>query len=164
MLEQQDRSVIFYAHFILIADGTSATGLTVTLDVWEVQRDGTATEIVTAGSATEIGDGLYRYLLAAGSVDEPAEYIAVFKAAGTTVVQNHIPALWVIDRGAVDPVIENSKSMFEMMRIMYAALAGIASGGGTTEVTFRDDADSKDRIVATVDEDGNRSAVVLDGS
>jgi uncharacterized protein (DUF1786 family) len=47
---------------------------------------------------------------------------------------------------------------------MLAALAGKASGGGTVTVKFRDHADAKDRITATVDASGNRSAVTLDGT
>ena len=42
--------------------------------------------------------------------------------------------------------------------------AGKASGGGTTSISFRDNADSKNRIVATVDSSGNRTAVTLDGA
>lgn len=54
--------------------------------------------------------------------------------------------------------VENSKSFLAMFRLAYAALCNKASGLGTTTVTFRDDADSKDRIVATVDSSGNRTA------
>lgn len=61
-------------------------------------------------------------------------------------------------------VIENSKSALALMRLMYAALCNKVSGGGTSSVAFRDDADSKDRIVATVDSDGNRSAVSKDAT
>ncbi|MFH1596714.1 MAG: hypothetical protein ABIG94_10160 [Pseudomonadota bacterium] len=39
-----------------------------------------------------------------------------------------------------------------------------SSGGGTSTVKFRDHADSKDRIIATVDSSGNRTDVILDGS
>ncbi len=35
---------------------------------------------------------------------------------------------------------------------------------GTTTITFRDLADSNARITATVDANGNRTAVTLDGS
>lgn len=59
---------------------------------------------------------------------------------------------------------EGSLDLQEMLRVILAAAAGKASGGGTTEVTFRDQADTKDRIVMTVDEDGNRTAVTVDGS
>lgn len=49
------------------------------------------------------------------------------------------------------------------LRLTTAALAGKASGLATTTATFRNAvADSKARITATVDEDGNRSAVTTD--
>ena len=36
------------------------------------------------------------------------------------------------------------------------------SGGGGSEITFRSTGDDVDRIVATVDANGNRTAVILD--
>jgi hypothetical protein len=166
--------------------------LTVTVDVWEVTRAGTATEIVTGGSATEVGDGVYRYLLAAGSVDAEAEYIAVFKTADGDTDQQHIPALWAINRANVediddiltdtgttlpnaisglnditadnvlDATVEGTYSLKEVLRIMSGVLAGKLSGGGTTTLTFRDISDSLNRVVATVDASGNRSAITID--
>jgi len=50
----------------------------------------------------------------------------------------------------------------EMMRVMSAALAGEVSGAGTATVTIRDIGDTTDRIVASVDGSGNRTAVTLD--
>jgi hypothetical protein len=47
---------------------------------------------------------------------------------------------------------------------MLAALAGKASGLDTLTARFRDTNDSVDRIVATVDVNGNRTAVTLDPS
>lgn len=99
MLEKQANPLTFLAQFI--ASKVGATGLTVTVDVWEIQQDGTATEIVTAGSATEIGDGLYRYILASGSVDANAEYICVFKTANTSVDQQHLAAVYSVGRAGV---------------------------------------------------------------
>ena len=64
----------------------------------------------------------------------------------------------------LDEVIEGSMTMREALRIYLSALAGKSSGGGTSTITFRDLADSKNRISATVDADGNRTAVTLDGS
>jgi hypothetical protein len=52
----------------------------------------------------------------------------------------------------------------EICRIVLSALAGKASGLGTTTAVFRDLADTKDRITATVDGDGNRTAVTRDAS
>jgi len=52
----------------------------------------------------------------------------------------------------------------EAMKICLAALAGKVSGAGTTSITIRSADDTADRIVATVDSNGNRSAVTLDGA
>lgn len=60
--------------------------------------------------------------------------------------------------------VETNRTLRQAFRLMLAALVGKASGMATTTATFRDTNDSKDRIVATVDADGNRSAVTLDAS
>ncbi|RLG43410.1 MAG: hypothetical protein DRN81_06560 [Thermoproteota archaeon] len=64
----------------------------------------------------------------------------------------------------LDEVVEDSTTFRQMLRIIFAALAGKSSGGGTTTVKFRDIADTKDRITATVDSDGNRTDITLDGT
>jgi len=95
MLENQGNNLIFLAHFT--KDGAAVTGLTVTIDVYEITRDGTTTQPVNDGACTEVGNGLYRYLLAAASVDANAEYVAVFHTAGD-VDQADLPAMWSIGR------------------------------------------------------------------
>jgi hypothetical protein len=96
-VEQLANAITFYVFFVESKLGK--TGLTVTCDIWELTQAGGATEIVTGGSASEIGDGLYKYVLSSGSVDAIGEYIAVFKTATTTVDAQHIPALWIVGRG-----------------------------------------------------------------
>ena len=61
-------------------------------------------------------------------------------------------------------VVEGAYTAVQVYRIIAAVLAGESTGGGTTSVAFRDIADSKNRVSATVDGDGNRTAVTLDGS
>lgn len=61
-------------------------------------------------------------------------------------------------------ITDGTLDLQEMMRIITAFAAGLSNGGGTITHIFRDSADSKDRITATVDADGNRTNVVLDGS
>ncbi len=100
MHENQGNSVIFYSHYT--EGGLGKTGLTVTVDVYEVIRDGTATLIINDGACTEIGAGLYRYLLASASVDAAAEYVGVFHTATDTVDAQDLPALWVIDRAGLE--------------------------------------------------------------
>lgn len=58
--------------------------------------------------------------------------------------------------------IEGTFDLTESARLWNAALAGKAAGLATTTATFRDLADTKDRITATVDADGNRTAVTRD--
>lgn len=60
--------------------------------------------------------------------------------------------------------VEGSITVVQAQRLMLAALVGKLSGAATTTVSIRDTGDTKNRIVATVDADGNRSAVTLDGS
>ena len=60
--------------------------------------------------------------------------------------------------------IEAGLSAEEVTRIMFSVLTGKVSGAETGTERFRDVADTKDRLVVTVDDDGNRSAVVRDGA
>lgn len=66
----------------------------------------------------------------------------------------------------IDQIIEGSITFREAIRLILAASAGKLSGAGTgsTNVKIRDTLDSKDRIDATVDDDGNRTAIALDKS
>lgn len=57
--------------------------------------------------------------------------------------------------------VEGAYTFSEVLQLMAAVLFGKASGGGTTTVTFRNTADTADRVTAVVDGDGNRSAVTL---
>lgn len=61
-------------------------------------------------------------------------------------------------------VVEGSLTALAALRIMFAAMSNKSNGGGTASINFRDLADSKNRISATVDADGNRTSVTVDGS
>lgn len=60
--------------------------------------------------------------------------------------------------------VETNRTLRQSLRLMLAVLAGKASGLDTLVARFRDTNDSVDRIVATVDVNGNRTAVTLDPS
>ncbi|MCB9172340.1 MAG: hypothetical protein H6637_05390 [Ardenticatenales bacterium] len=241
MLNLIGQAITFDAFFTNA--GVGATGLTVTVDVYRG-----ATEIVTGGSAIEIGDGLYTYTLASGSVTNANHYRAVFKTAGTAD-QKHVPALWVVgsewvervdedvsdattaignlnnitaaqvrsemddnstqlaaivadtnelqtdlanggrldlliaaileDTGTtlpdlinglsliaasdvLDATVEGDESLAGALRLILARLQGTTDGANTDTVTFYGLDGSTPRLVMTVDEDGERSAVVRD--
>ena len=67
----------------------------------------------------------------------------------------------LLDRAAG---VETGHTLRQSLRLMLAALVGKLSGAATTTVTIRDVNDTKNRITATVDSDGNRTAVTEDVS
>lgn len=58
--------------------------------------------------------------------------------------------------------IEGSRTAAGLLRLIFSAVANKLSGANTTTVRTRDDADTKDRLVVTVDSYGNRTAVTKD--
>lgn len=62
----------------------------------------------------------------------------------------------------LDDVVDGAYTLRQVLRLYASAMTAKCSGLGTATAVFRDISDTKDRITATVDADGNRSAVVLD--
>lgn len=66
-----------------------------------------------------------------------------------------------IDAVLDDPIGDGTLTVRQALRVIVAVLAGKLSGAATTAVTIRNVADSANVVVATVDSDGNRSAVTV---
>ena len=62
---------------------------------------------------------------------------------------------------ASSEVIEGTYTLKDAIRIILAFAAGKVSGGGTASIKFRSMGDDVDRIQATVDSSGNRTAVTI---
>lgn len=60
--------------------------------------------------------------------------------------------------------VETGMTLRQCLRILLSMAAGKVSGAGTSEITFRDVNDTVNRIVATVDANGNREAITIDVS
>lgn len=58
----------------------------------------------------------------------------------------------------------DGKTTEELLRLMAAVLLGKVSGASSGTEIFRSITDTKNRVVATVDENGNRTEVLLDAS
>jgi hypothetical protein len=58
----------------------------------------------------------------------------------------------------LDEVVEGTWTFRGMLRLFASVLVGKASGLGTTTAVYRDIDDTKNRVSATVDADGNRTA------
>lgn len=77
--------------------------------------------------------------------------------SGTTV-----KAATDVAEAVMSALVEAGLTLREAQRLFAAVLLGKVSGAGTVTIVFRDVGDTKDRVTATVDVDGNRSAVTLD--
>jgi hypothetical protein len=185
-------TLLFGGHFITSKDGK--TGLVdVTIRITRVTlADGTLNALVTDAACVEdtaASKGGYLYRLTGADLTT-YNYIGYMSTADSTVDQQCVAAMWVqvdstvnsiadnaitadaiaTDAGGEiadavhDEVIEGTLTLRQMLRIFLASLAGKATGGDTTTITVRDNADTKARITATVDDDGNRTAITLDGS
>jgi hypothetical protein len=59
-------------------------------------------------------------------------------------------------------IVDGGYTHDDLLRLMASALLGKINGAGTGIEKFRDICDTKDRIVATVDENGNRKNILFD--
>jgi len=60
-----------------------------------------------------------------------------------------------------DEAFEGSMTLRQAVRVILGVLAGKTSGGGTNRLTFRNMADTSDRLAATVDASKNRTGITL---
>lgn len=81
---------------------------------------------------------------------------SVVETAGSGVTEQDkldiADAVWI-------ETLEGPRTAKELLRLLAAVLGGKLSGAGTDTITIRDLADEQDRVVATVDDKGNRLAV-----
>lgn len=155
------------------ADMTALGTLTAALvGTSDLAGDGLLAEILEA-VATLVGSGsisaaalgaeagLAAALTGTGSATGEATGIGALSATvtlaegGTLTAQAVADAVWA-------QAIEAGLSADDVLRLIASASAGKLSGAATTTIRIRDLNDTKDRIVATVDSSGNRSALTLD--
>lgn len=100
-------------------------------------------------------------LAGSGGVDYTALANAVWTRAQRTLSTDGTADV----AGAVATyAIESGWTTETLLRVFAAVLAGKVSGAGTGTETFRGINDDKDRVVATTDSSGNRTAITLDGT
>ena len=163
------------------ADGDPVTGATA-LDS-ERSLDGAAFGDCT-NEATEIGTtGIYTLALTAPEMN--ADLVVVQTKTSTSGAKTAVNVIYTSsslndelataaavaalnDVSATDlldaaDAVETGVTPRQAMRLALAVLAGKLSGGGTATEVFRNAvADAKDRVTATVDAAGNRTAIATD--
>lgn len=87
---------------------------------------------------------------------QPVQAITVATGGGGGATPSDIAlAVWAA-------VVDGSITAQESIRLMNSVLGGRVSGAGTGTERFRDIANTKDRVVSTVDSSGNRTNVTTD--
>ena len=87
---------------------------------------------------------------------QPVQAITVATGGGGGASANDIAiAVWAA-------VVDGSITAQESIRLMNSVLGGRVSGAGSGTERFRDIANTKDRIISTVDSGGNRTNVTTD--
>ena len=122
---------------------------------------------VAADAVTEIQSGLATAAALAtvsGYVDELESRLTAARTSYLDALNTGVPLSAATIDAILDDVVEGSTSLRQAVRLMLASLVGKASGGGSSTVSFRDLADSKNRIVMTTDANGNRTAVTRDAT
>ena len=132
------------------ADMVEIAGQTVTAAA-AVTFPSTVSSLTAAGVRSELAVELGRIDTTIGSRLASASY--------TTP-----PTSAAIADAVLDDAVEGSETLRQAVRLIRAAAVGKLSGAATTEITIRDAADTKARITATVDSNGNRSAVTTDAT
>ena len=104
-----------------------------------------------------------------GVLDTTGE--TIFVNAKTVVPFNYVSGSGVTAQDKIDianqtlaTAVEGTHTLQGWLSLIGSALFGKTTGVGTTNETFRDLADSKDRLDVTYDGSNNRSSVTLDSS
>lgn len=169
------KSAQAWAGLFVTRDGNGALSAATTGPVGALYKNGTS----DAASVTITGSNPYKWSVTLPSLtagDSVSMYITatvagvatasvVAEAIGDTSRVSDLPtaaanATELLDQAAG---VETGLTVRNALRLALAALAGKLSGAATTTVVIRNAvADSKDRITATVDTSGNRSAITVD--
>ncbi len=125
----------------------------------------------TSATLTAIGNGRYYVELTSGELGTLGNLQLRYKSANTAEAVASVqvvladPFTASLTAAAVWAyVVEGSYTALGFLRLCAASMAGKLSGAATTTVTIRDVSDSKNRVVATVDAYGNRTAITTDVS
>ena len=137
--------------------GTPKTALAPKVTVYKVSDN---SKVVDAQAMTEIAEGFYKYNFTTRDVSEAYVYIC----DSVTLTGADRYAVDDIAASTLGDVLEGTTTLLQAFRVILAAVAGKSTGFGSKDVYYRDVADSKNRIAASLDRKGNRTDITLDGS
>ena len=143
---------------LFIAGTNAATTVTTSFTTtFTGNLTGSVASVTGRRLSPSVGTGSF----AANSITAAAtasDYVAEITAAVPTAAQN---ATELLDQAAG---VETGLTVRQALRLSASALFGKASGLATTTAIYRDFGDTKARLTATVDADGNRTAITRDAT
>ena len=147
------------------AAGAAKTGDAANISA-QISKDGAACAATNDAAPTELDatDAPGIYIFDMEQAETNADLIVIAPVSSTTdiVLRPVILYTKISTANIVAQEVDNDGTSITLagaFKLILAVLAGKSSGGGTATIVFRDIADSKNRISATVDLDGNRTAV-----
>lgn len=161
-----------------------------TFELWKVTTATATADYATGTLLATVGNGVYRFIGVSGfdivGVDTNSnirrrtsmakgiytqafyvgEQIQLAQAPEVLEILTKVDILQVglddLPQTIMDTTVETGATVVESLRLHNAVLGAKVSGAGTGIETFRDLADTKDRLISTVDSNGNRLSEVDD--
>jgi hypothetical protein len=159
-------------------------------ELWKVTTATATADYATGTLLATVGNGIYRFIGVSGfdivGVDTNSnirrrtsmakgiytqafyvgDQIQLAQAPEVLEILTKVEILQVavddLPQDILDTTVETGATVVESLRLHNSVLGGKVSGGGSATETFRDLADTKDRLVSSVTETGNRTAEVYD--
>lgn len=148
----------FYLPLVTAGSDDWKTTPTIASGDFKVIKDGGASaNNTTLPSESPASSGVVKIPLSATEMNANCIVIKAHDAAGAEWKDT---GLVIYTTGCF---LLDAKNLDETLRIIQSAVAGKSSLSGSTRA-YRDLADSKDRVSATTDSSGQRTAVTLDGT
>jgi len=139
------------------SNGSPITGLTPLVHITNITNMEAPVRIIEGDIMYDIGSGFYGYIFS--GYKNGQEYTVYIDADSAIPSRYQYGTLDKFNLGD----LEAGFDFGQMMRVMFAVLAGRSSGGGSDLLKFKAQNLTKDRINATVDANGNRLHVDVDG-
>lgn len=149
--------------------GSPMTGLTIANTDIKLMKNGAASVNKNSGGGTHRANGDYGITLDATDTDTVGELRASCVMSGALPVWT---TFFVLEENVYDFFFGatasnqgggtvDGLSWLKVMQVLIAIAAGKVNGAGTATINFRDILDTVNRVQATDDVDGNRSAVTI---
>jgi len=129
------------------------TGLTPTVSIYRLDTNAL---VIDGATMSEVGNGQYSYDFTAW--DSALDYSVICESSLTGSEKYAFSSI------SASRVIESTLSEDDILRLLLSKAAGTATGGGSSGITFKDVTNTKDRIYMSVNMNGDRSTVTLDGT